>query len=240
MAAHYSILAWKIPWTMEPGKLPSMGSHGVAKSRTWLSDFTFYCCVVTKSCRTLCDPKDCSPPGSSVHWISQVIILELVAFSFSRGTSRPRDQTCISCTGRQILSHWAIWEAQKTLLVNMKIFKSKCLNSTLRPTTSLRKWKVSHAAEVTRGSFLIPIPTPGTHCPEYCLSQLIWPNHTQVLSWILSPIGLFSLKSHLMFYNIPKGLKVIWRFLLLSSPLKACCPLLSFNTYSIIFWFIHS
>ena len=37
MAAHSSILAWKIPWTAEPGRLPSMGSQ----SRTRLSDFTF-------------------------------------------------------------------------------------------------------------------------------------------------------------------------------------------------------
>ena len=41
MATHSSTLAWKIPWTEEPGGLPSMGSHGVAKSQTQLSDFTF-------------------------------------------------------------------------------------------------------------------------------------------------------------------------------------------------------
>jgi len=40
---------------------------------------------------------DCSPPGSSVHGISQARILEWIAISFSRGSSRPRDQTCISC-----------------------------------------------------------------------------------------------------------------------------------------------
>ena len=38
MATHSSILAWKVPWTEEPGRLQS---NGVAKSRTWLSDFTF-------------------------------------------------------------------------------------------------------------------------------------------------------------------------------------------------------
>ena len=41
MAPHSSTLAWKIPWTEEPGGLQSMGSHGVAKSRTRLWDFTF-------------------------------------------------------------------------------------------------------------------------------------------------------------------------------------------------------
>ena len=40
MATHSSILAWKIPWKEEPGRLQSMGSQGVAKSWTWLSDFT--------------------------------------------------------------------------------------------------------------------------------------------------------------------------------------------------------
>ena len=46
----------------------------------------------------LCDPMDCSPPGSSVHGILQVRILEWVAIRFSRGSSWPRDWTCISCS----------------------------------------------------------------------------------------------------------------------------------------------
>ena len=52
---------------------------------------------VTKSCLTLCDPMDYSPPGFSVHGISQARILEWVAISSSRESSRPRDRTCISC-----------------------------------------------------------------------------------------------------------------------------------------------
>ena len=48
---------------------------------------------VAQSCPTLCDPMDCSPPGSSVHGILQARILEWVAISFSRGSSRPRDRT---------------------------------------------------------------------------------------------------------------------------------------------------
>ena len=49
--------------------------------------------LVAQLCLTLCDPMDCSLPGSSVHGILQARILEWVAISFSRGTSRPRDQT---------------------------------------------------------------------------------------------------------------------------------------------------
>ena len=55
------------------------------------------CCLVAKLCLTLLRPMDCSPPGSSVHGISQARILEWVAISFSRGSSRPRDQTHIFC-----------------------------------------------------------------------------------------------------------------------------------------------
>ena len=66
------------------------------------------CCLVAKSNPLLCEPMECSPPGSSVHGISQVRILEWVAMSFSRGSSLPRDQTFVSyvsCTGRQVLYH---------------------------------------------------------------------------------------------------------------------------------------
>ena len=56
---------------------------------------------------------DCSLPGCSVHGISQSRILEWVIISFSRESSWPRDQTRISCIGRQILCHWATWEAWK-------------------------------------------------------------------------------------------------------------------------------
>ena len=47
------------------------------------------CCLVTKSCPTLCDPMDCSPPGSSIHGIPQARVLEWVAISFSRGSAWP-------------------------------------------------------------------------------------------------------------------------------------------------------
>ena len=65
-----------------------------------------------QSCPTLCDPMDCSLPGSSLHGILQARILEGVAISFFRGSSWCRDQTHISCIGRQILYLCATWEAQ--------------------------------------------------------------------------------------------------------------------------------
>ena len=89
--------------------------HGVAKSRTGLSDWTelnwtvpeiMQVCdklwkemkvFVSQSCLTLCKLTDCSLQGSSVHGILQAIILKWVAISFSRGPSQPKAQTRISC-----------------------------------------------------------------------------------------------------------------------------------------------
>ena len=48
------------------------------------------CVLVSQSRLTLCDPMDCSLPGSSVHELFQARILEWVAISFSRGSSQPR------------------------------------------------------------------------------------------------------------------------------------------------------
>ena len=52
--------------------------------------------LVAQSCLTLCNPMDCSPPGSSVLGILQAGILEWVAIPFSKGSSRLRDQTRVS------------------------------------------------------------------------------------------------------------------------------------------------
>ena len=64
----------------------------------------------------LCDPMDCSLPGSPVHGLLQARILEWVAISYSRGSSWPRDQThasCVFCIDRWLLYHWATWEDSK-------------------------------------------------------------------------------------------------------------------------------
>ena len=51
--------------------------------------------LVTQSCLTLCDPMDCSPPGSSVHGILQARIVEWVAISFPRGSSQSREEKVV-------------------------------------------------------------------------------------------------------------------------------------------------
>ena len=56
MATHFSILAWRIPWTEEPSRLQSIGLHSSVQFSS-----------VTQSCPTLCDPMDCSTFGFPVH-----------------------------------------------------------------------------------------------------------------------------------------------------------------------------
>ena len=61
-----------------------------------------------QSCLSLCNPLDCSPPGSDVHGILQARILEWVTMPSSKGSSKPRDWTqgCyVSCIGWWVLYH---------------------------------------------------------------------------------------------------------------------------------------
>ena len=82
-------------------------------SQSTPENWTRVCVFVTQSHLTLCNPRDCSPPSSSVHGASQARILEWVVIPFSRGSSQPRDQicvSCVSCTGKRILYHRATKE----------------------------------------------------------------------------------------------------------------------------------
>ena len=66
--------------------------------------------LVAQSCPSLCDPMDCSPPGSSVHGVLQVSILEWAAISFSRGSSQPKNQARVSWTAGRFFTIWATRE----------------------------------------------------------------------------------------------------------------------------------
>ena len=91
-----------------PFQVAAIASIQITNSKTFL-------CTERKemaqSCPTLCYPMDCSLPGSSVHGIFQARVLEWVAISFSWRSFQSRDWTCVSCIGRRILYHRAIWEA---------------------------------------------------------------------------------------------------------------------------------
>ena len=64
-------------------------------------------CEVAQLCLTLCNPMDCSLPGSSIHGIFQPRVLEWGAISFYRGSSRPRDRTRVSHIVSRCFTIWA-------------------------------------------------------------------------------------------------------------------------------------
>ena len=88
-----------------PGDLPNPGIEPRSSSLqadSLPAELPLYLCMLSlQSCLTLCDPMGCSLPGSSVHGILQVRILEWVAMPLSRGSSRSKDRTLVSC-----LLHW--------------------------------------------------------------------------------------------------------------------------------------
>ena len=89
------------------------------------------CVLVTESSPTLCDPKDCSPSGCSVHGILWVRILERVTILFSRGSFWTRDQTQVSCTAGRFFTGWATRETHSS-----SCFSQKCIGSEI---TDLRQ-----------------------------------------------------------------------------------------------------
>ena len=107
---------------------------------------------------SFCDLMDCSSPGSSVHGISQVRILEWVAISFSGGSSWPRDRTWVSCIGRQILYHWAtregpphgLWDLNSPQGSNLCPLQWKCrVLTTGLPGNSFEDFFLPHCTSIS-------------------------------------------------------------------------------------------
>ena len=83
-------------------------------------------------------PYRLSPPGSSVHGILQARILEWVANPFSRGSSRPNDQTQVSCIAGRFLTIWT--------------FDGKVMQ--------LREWKWSFSVRLSATPWPVAFPSP--------------------------------------------------------------------------------
>ena len=92
---------------------PGRGTEKEKLRTLWYfsSDLESVKVLVAQVCLILCDPMDCSPPGSSVHRILQARTLEWVAIPFSRGSSRPRDWTWVSCIAGRFFTVWVTREA---------------------------------------------------------------------------------------------------------------------------------
>ena len=78
---------------------------------------------VAQSCLTLCNPVDCNLLGFSVHGILQARMLEWVAISLSRGSSRPRDRAQVSRIGGRCFNLWATREAPPSDSIKCTLMK---------------------------------------------------------------------------------------------------------------------
>ena len=108
---------------------------GVLKVRwTLWVDFCCCCYLVAKSCLTLWNPMDCSPPGSSVPGISRARILEWVAISISKGSSWPRDWTQFSWTACRFFTIWAMGEVQRRFQISLSTQRNIHMRAQRRQT----------------------------------------------------------------------------------------------------------
>ena len=152
---------------------------------------------VAQSCSTLCNPMDCSLPGSSIHGIFQARVLEWVAISFSRRSSWPRDWTQVSCIVGRRFTVWPTREVKEgglyqilvQFFVKYKVWKGKKWG--WKRNLSIGAWKSrTDLCETKIQSF----PKPSV----YCLGTSMGYNHelvrngdswTQTAFWIISYIA---------------------------------------------------
>ena len=122
--------------------------------------FLFFIAKSLQSCPTLCDPVDCSLPGSSVQGILQERILEWIAMPSSRGSSWARDPTrisCVSCIAGRFFTWWAICSFQFSSVQSLSV------------SDSLRPHEIQHARPPC------PSPTPEVHSSSCRSSQWYHP-----------------------------------------------------------------
>ena len=148
---------------------------------------------IAQSCLTLCNPMDCSPPGSSVHGILQARILEWVAIPFSRGSSQARDQTQVSCIASRFFTIWATREASM----------------------------IPYASELSHSSWVRPLATPWTVVAKSCLtlcnssspgSSVHGILQVRILEWVVIPFsrGSFWPRDQTRVSSIADGRFTIW------------------------------
>ena len=105
---------------------------------------------------------DCSPPGSPVHGIFQVRILEWVAMPSSRGSSQPRDRTHISCIAGRFFTHWSY----KVKVKSLRLHVGAQSGQTLRDLVDCSPLGFSiHGILQARILSGLPVPSPG-HLPD--------------------------------------------------------------------------
>ena len=127
---------------------------------------------------------DCSPPGFSVHGISQARILEWVAFSSSSGSSWSRDQTFVSfvsCIGVQILYHWPTGEAQTNNHCTLMKLESSWRKSIFSTDTKIKYQKHTVFTVIHISYFCIHVLVPMAFCRKLCRKRkVVFPSQWQI------------------------------------------------------------
>ena len=142
---------------------------------------------------------DCSPPGSSVHGISQTNILEWVASSFPRGSSQPKDQTQVSSTAGGFFTNWASREGQPLTIRSDQIrsVAQSCLtlcNPMNRSTPGLpvrhqlpefTQTHVHRVSDAIQPSHPLSSPSPPAPNPSQHQSLFQWVNSSHEVAKVL-------------------------------------------------------
>ena len=170
---------------------------------------------VSQSCVTLCDPMDCSLPGSSTHGILQARVLEWVAISFSRGSSQSRDWTWVSHIARRCYTIWATREALfQHEIFDIKFYSSQFFISSVHGVLCFWFQNVTHFCLllcILASTTFILVPDPSSHQSSTrtsafsyasCPSLSEWPffvecfHHNSITYW-------FKYKPHGTGFNVP-------------------------------------
>ena len=122
-------------------------------------------CVCARACVGsrvwLCDPIDCSPPGSSVHGMSQARILEWAALSSYRGSSWSRDWThvpWVSFTGSWILYHCTTWQATYPYTPSFLISLPFMLTQSIEQSSPCRTVQVFPVVQMVKNLLVMQEP----------------------------------------------------------------------------------
>ena len=96
-----SVRSQQVPSVQANSRSPCLSLKDSTRHSDSCAPHLVFCregCVSAQLCLTLCDPMNCSLPGSLLRGISQSSILGWVAIPFSKGSSQPRGRTQVSCT----------------------------------------------------------------------------------------------------------------------------------------------
>ena len=168
-----------------------------------LCEYIHTCCLVAVLCPTLLWPHGLKAP--LVYEISQARILDWVAISFSRESSRPRNRTCVSCIDRQILYHWATREAHIYLLTyNWYIICCTYSEKAVAPHSSTLAWKILWTEEPGRLQSMRSVRVRHDWATSLTFHfhalEKEMATHSSVLAWRIpgtaEPGGLPSMGSH--------------------------------------------